>query len=214
MEKIKNNLYLIGAGDLGREMESWLQLLPNFNQNWEIKGYLDQNPDALDGYPSDFVIIGNPFSFKFASNDYVLLCITDIKSKQYLISKLKDKVKFFSYIAPNAILGKFINLGVGVVICPNSCISTNVEIGDFVFINNGTHIGHDCIIGTYCSLMSHVDLGGHVKLGERVYIGTNATIIPGKTINENITIGSGSIVIQNLKKPGTYFGNPASLVVY
>ena len=60
--------------------------------------------------------------------------------------------------------------------------------------------------------MSHVDLGGYVTLKKRVYVGTNATIIPGITIGEDIKIGTGAIVIKNLKESGTYFGNPASLI--
>lgn len=211
---MKKNLYLIGAGDLGREMESWLELLPDFHQEWEIKGYIDQNPNALKGFPSDYVVVGNPLNFDFSPDDSVLMCITNPRSKQHLASKLKDKVKFFSYIAPNSILCKYVKLGTGVVICPNSCISTNVQIGDFVYINSGTQIGHDSIISSYCSLMSHVDLGGHVKLGERVYMGTNSTIIPSKTVARDIIIGTGSIVIRNLKKKGTYFGNPAKIVEY
>ncbi len=214
IKEMKKKLYLIGAGDLGREMESWLELLPNFHQKWEIKGYIDQNPNALQGYPSDYIIVGDPLNFDFSPDDNVLICITDPMSKQQLASKLKDKVKFFSYIAPNAILCKYVTLGNGVVICPNSCISTNVQIGDFVYINSGTQIGHDSIISSFCSIMSHVDLGGHVKLGERVFIGTNATIIPGKTVDKDIIIGTGSIVIKNLKIKGTYFGNPATLVEY
>lgn len=209
---MKKSLYLIGAGDLGREMESWLILLPNFHHNWEIKGYLDQNPGALNTYPSEYIIIDDPLMFKFNHNDYVLVCLTKPDQKQNLIEKIKDKVKFFSYIAPNATLGKYVNLGTGIVICPNTCISTNVTIGDFVFINAGTQIGHDCKIGAFSSLMAHVDLGGKVKIGERVFMGTNSTIIPGLTINDDITIGTGSIVIRDLKKPGTYFGNPATFL--
>ncbi len=210
---MKKNLYLIGAGDLGREMEAWLELLPDFHLNWELRGYLDQNPNALNAYPSDYSIVGNPLSYDYKENDYVIICITNTLMKQNLIKNIRNRVKFFTYIAPNAILGKYIHFGEGVVICPNTCITTNVNVGDFVFINTGTQIGHDCQIGANCSIMANVDLGGHVTLGEGVYIGTKATIIPRITISDNITIGSGSVVIKDLKKAGTYFGNPAIYVI-
>jgi len=211
---MKKNLYLIGAGDLGREMESWLELLPDFHQEWEIKGYLDKNPAALDGYPTDYSIIGDPLNFDYKPEDHILICITDTKLKQDLVTSLKKKVKFFSYLAPNAILGKSVILGEGTIVCPNTCIMTNSRIGDFVFINAGTQIGHDCIVGRYSSLMAHVDLGGHVDLGERVFMGTNSTIIPSVSVNDDIIIGTGSIIIKNLTKLGTYFGNPAGLVSF
>ena len=211
---MKKNLYLVGAGDLGREMESWLTLFPDFYGEWEIRGYLDQNPHALNGYPTDFKVIGNPLEFQYMPDDHVVMCVTNTVSKLNLVTKLKGKVQFFTYIAPNAILGKFTSIGEGVIVCPNVCIMTNTRIDEFVFINAGTQIGHDCIVGAYSSLMAHVNLGGPVILGERVYMGTNSTIIPRINVGDDVKIGTGSIVIRNLKRAGTYFGNPASLVEF
>jgi sugar O-acyltransferase (sialic acid O-acetyltransferase NeuD family) len=214
MKETKKSLYLLGAGDLGREMESWLELLPDFHKEWEIRGFLDQNPGALNGFPSEFSITGDPMNFDFNSNDYVLMCITDPASKQVLAEKLRNRVNFFRYIAPDATISKFVNLGEGVNICLRASISTNAKIGDLAFINAGTHIGHDCRIGAYCSLMPNVDIGGDVVIGERVYIGANATILPGRIVGDDITIGAGSIVIRDLKQKGTYFGNPAKFISY
>jgi sugar O-acyltransferase (sialic acid O-acetyltransferase NeuD family) len=214
MSNLKKNLYIIGAGDLGRMMEAWLELLPDFDKKWVIRGYLDQDKNALKDFPSDYSIVGDPLHFNFMSDDYVLVCVSNPNSKQKLAENLRNRVRFFSFIAPNSILGKFMTLGNGVIICPNTCFVSNTFLDDFVFINTGTNVGHDCKIGAYSSVMSNVDLGGRVHLGERVYIGTNATVIPDITVNSDITIGAGAIVIQDLKQTGTYFGNPARLLRY
>ena len=208
----KKKLFIIGAGDFGREMESWLLLLPDFNKNWIIVGYLDNNMEALNGFPSDYKVIGNPLEYEFAADDFALMCVTNPSDKQYLVENLREKVNFFSFIAPTAIIGKYTKIGEGCIILFNSIISANVVMGDFVTINVGSQIGHDCIIGSFCSLMSSVDLGGCVKLGERVFMGTNSTIIPRRSVADNILIGAGSIVFKNLSKPGTYLGNPATLL--
>lgn len=212
MKEKKKSLYLLGAGDLGRDIESWLELLPDFHKQWEIKGFFDKNPDALRGFSSDYKILGYERNFKFKPGDHVIICTANPELRQRIAMELESRVAFFSYIAPNAIIGKFVKIGTGVIICPNVCIMSDTEICDFVFINVGSNIGHDCKIGTCCSLMSNVDIGGDVSLGEKVYIGANATIIPRISVNDNITIGAGSIVIRNLKKQGTYFGNPAKFI--
>lgn len=208
----KKNLYLIGAGDFGREMESWLNLFPGFYDEWEIIGYLDQNPLALEDYPSDFKIVGSPDNFEFGPDDYAIMCISGGKSKELIYNHLKNRVKFLSFVAPNTILGKFCKFGKGVVIAPNCVISTNVVLGDFVTINSGSQLGHDVRIGNYSSIMANVDLGGHVEIGDGVFIGSNAAVIPGKKVSSSIKIGAGSIVVRNLSKEGTYFGNPAKLI--
>jgi sugar O-acyltransferase (sialic acid O-acetyltransferase NeuD family) len=211
---MKKNLYIVGAGDFGRELESWLKLSPDFQIEFQIKGYLDDDPSSLDNYPSSYSIISSITDFKFNENDYVLVTITDPLIRKEIIQKLHGKVKYYSYIAPDVIIGKDTVIGEGVIICYNSIISNNTKIGAFVIMNVGCKIGHDCIIKDYSSLMASIDLGGHVELGEGVFLGTKATIIPQKKITDNIKIGAGSVVIKNLKKQGTYFGNPAKKISY
>lgn len=206
----KKKLFLIGAGDFGREMESWIGMNPGFFDEWEVKGFLDKNPNALNGFPSDYSVIGSPLEYSFGDNDYVLICITNPETKMLLSQALQGVVRFYTYIDHTAIVSKFVKVGGGSIVAPNCIVSTNVEIKEFVTLNCGTQIGHDCRVGRFSSLMPNVDLGGGVVLGERVFMGTNSTIIPRKTVSDNIVIGAGSIVVRNLSKAGTYFGNPAS----
>ena len=209
---MKKIIYIIGAGDFGREMESWLEDLPNFKNEYEIKGYLDNDSKSLQNKPTDYEIVGTHEEMKFNENDYVVIAISNSKIRKRIAESLINKVNFFTYIAPNVTIGKFTKIGSGSIICSNCFISTNTVIGDFVIANAGSNIGHDCIIESYCSLMASVDIGGSVTIGESVYIGTKATIIPKKRIFRDITIGAGSMVIRNLNKEGTYFGNPAKFI--
>jgi sugar O-acyltransferase (sialic acid O-acetyltransferase NeuD family) len=209
---LKKRIYIIGAGDFGREMESWLENLPDFKNEYEIKGYLDNDSKSLRNKPTDYEILGTHEEVEFNENDYVVIAISNSKVRKRIAESLANRVNFFTYIAPNATIGKFTKIGCGSIICSNCFISTNTVIGDFVIANAGSNIGHDCIIESYCSLMANVDIGGSVILGEGVYIGTKATIIPKKRIFRNITIGAGTMVIRNLNKEGTYFGNPAKFI--
>lgn len=209
---MKKRIYIIGAGDFGREMESWLEDLPNFKNEYEIKGYLDNDSKSLQNKPTDYEIVGTHEEMEFKENDYVVIAISNSKVRKRIAESLINKVNFFTYIAPNVTIGKFTKIGSGSIICSNCFISTNTVIGDFVIANAGSNIGHDCIIESYCSLMANVDIGGSVILGEGVFIGTKATIIPKKRIFRGIIIGAGTIVIRNLNKVGTYFGNPAKYI--
>lgn len=209
---MRKKIYIIGAGDFGREMESWLEDLPNFKNEYEIIGYLDNDSKSLQNRPTNYKIVGNHQDIKFEKNDYVVIAISNSKVRKRIAESLMNKVNFFTYVAPNATIGKFTKIGSGSIICSNCFISTNTVIGDFVITNAGTNIGHDCIIESYCSLMANVDIGGSVIIGEGVFIGTKATIIPKKTILRGIVIGAGTMVIRNLNKVGTYFGNPAKFI--
>jgi sugar O-acyltransferase (sialic acid O-acetyltransferase NeuD family) len=207
-----NNIYIVGAGDLGREIESWFDLYSEGTDKFRIVGYLDDNLNALDGFPSDYKVIGSIGSFKFNKNDQIILAIANPVTKEKIYRKLLNKVKFYTFIANNVTIGKNVDIDEGSIILPNAIISTNVKIGKCVIVNIGTQIGHDVIVDDFCSLMANVDLGGCVHLGKKVYIGTNATILPQISIVDDVKIGAGSIVINKVLKSQTVFGNPAKKI--
>jgi sugar O-acyltransferase (sialic acid O-acetyltransferase NeuD family) len=206
------NLYIIGAGDLGREIESWFDLYSPDKGEYKIAGYLDDNPEALDGYPSDYEILSSIDDFISTENDWIILAIANPETKEKLYRKLADRANFYTFIPKNAIIGKHVEIDKGAIILPNSIISTNVKIGKCVIVNIGTQIGHDVMIDDFCSLMANVDLGGGVRLGKKVFIGSNATIIPQISISDNVKVGAGSIVIKSIKRAHTVFGNPAKTI--
>ncbi len=210
----KHNLFIIGASNFGREMESWLQLIPQSERDWELKGYLHyfDGKSPLEGYPSDYKIVGDWRSFKLTRNDYCIAAVADCLWKMKIYEHLKARTTFYTYIAPDAVLGKYNTIGEGSIICPGCIITTNVILGKCVIINIGTQIGHDSVIGDFCSLMPNVDLGGKVTVGRNVFIGTKATIIPKIVIGEGATIGAGSVVVKKVKSSVTVFGNPAKVL--
>lgn len=211
---MKRNLYIVGAGGFGREIESYIDLIPKNDRDWELIGYLDSGLSAGNlEYPSDYKIIGSQIDFPFQSNDLVIIAIANNKAREKVYQYLKSRVSIFTFIAPSAIIGKFNTIGEGSIICPNVVISTNITLGNAVILNTGTQIGHDVQIGNFTSLMANIDIGGFCNIGQKVFIGTNTVIIPNRKILNDITIGAGSVVIRNHLKEGvTLFGNPAQII--
>ncbi len=210
----KRNLYIIGASHFGREMEGWLDLVPENERDWEFKGFLHtyQGITPLEKYPSDYSILGNWEDYPLSKDDYCIISVTNCDWKEKIYSHLKDKTTFFTYTAPSAIVGKYNIIEEGCIICPNCVVTTNVYLGKCTTLNIGTQIGHDSTIGNFSSLMPGVDLGGHVIIGKKVFIGTKATIIPKIEIEDNSIVGAGSVVIRKVKSKTTVFGNPAKVI--
>jgi sugar O-acyltransferase (sialic acid O-acetyltransferase NeuD family) len=206
----KKRLFIIGASGFGREIESWLELIPETERVWQIAGYFDmQERGKIQGFPSGYEIIGNEDTFSFKENDFVILAIAEPTIKERIYKKLRDRVNFVTYIAPNAIVGKFCQIGEGSIICPNCVVTTNVVLGACVTLNIGTQIGHDVKIGDFSSLMANVDIGGKCALGKRVYFGTNSSIVPCRKVADDVRISAGSLVIRSIKSKVVVFGNPA-----
>ncbi len=206
---MKNHLFIIGAGGFGRQLESYLDLVPPKTADWELKGYIDDNPNALDGKGSDYAVMGSIDSFKFNKNNLVLLGVAGIEAKKQIVQKLKGKVKFMTFIAEGALLGKNVSLGEGTVICPGAKIGSNVTLGAFALVNLDCIVGHDSVMGMNCSIMPQVAVGGGAKVGNDIFMGTKATVSPRLSIADKAHLGVGAVVIKDISEPGTYFGNPA-----
>jgi sugar O-acyltransferase (sialic acid O-acetyltransferase NeuD family) len=205
-------LFIIGASSLGREIESWLELVPIQERDWEIIGYLDTDQNSFSKYPSDYPLLGNENDYVFGENDYCIIAIATPSIREKVYNNIKDRVKLYTFIANNVITGKFSTIGEGCIICPNCIVSTNVKIGAGSFLNGGTQIGHDVVIGDFTAIMANVDIAGCCTIGKRTFIGSKVVVIPSTKIGDDCKIGAGSVVIRTVKDGYSVFGCPAKRI--
>ncbi|MDI5950733.1 NeuD/PglB/VioB family sugar acetyltransferase [Flavobacterium yafengii] len=209
-----NNLevIIIGAGGLAREIVSWHNTSKQ-KLNTKIIGFLDDNLNALDSYETDFRILGKVDLDLVKNSQSVIFAISNVETKKNLLEKaINSNVQISNYIHESTFIGERTSFGKGLVMLPYSILSCDSIIGDLVFINNGSQIGHDVHIGDFTSIMANVDIGGGAIIGKNVFIGSNAVILPGVKIPDNTRIGAGSVVLKSIKQEGTYFGNPAKKI--
>lgn len=205
----KRNLYIVGAGGFGRELESLLDGVFESERGWQIAGYLDDNPEALDGYLSDYRIVGSLCDFHFQTGDLAIVAIATPSTKRTVVEGIRDRVELLTFVSPDAIIGKFSKIGTGCIIGHHVIIGPNVILGDAVFINSESMIGHDVTIGSFSSIMANNNIAGRCRIGEAAYFASTVTVIPNRSICNGAFVGAGSVVVTNIKEPRTVFGNPA-----
>ena len=107
-----------------------------------------------------------------------------------------------------------VTFGEGVVICPGSIVTTNVEIGAHVQINVACTVMHDCRVGAFSTLSPGVHLSGNNVLEPSVFVGTGAVTVQGLPerpleIGRGAVIGAGAVVTGNVAAGATVVGVPA-----
>jgi sugar O-acyltransferase (sialic acid O-acetyltransferase NeuD family) len=213
MEDIQynNSEYIVfGAGGLAREITSWNNLSKN---KINIIGYLDDFYNEGQSNSYSLNVLGKIEYDNFSERTKIICAIANCSKKEdLLIQSGKYHFQFQSYVHSSCLIGERTTCGKGIVMMPYSLISCDANIGDLVFINNGSQIGHDVVIGNCTSIMANVDIGGNAQIGKNVFIGSNAVILPSVKIPDNTIIGAGSVVIRSIKQKGTYFGNPAKKI--
>lgn len=205
-----NRLLIIGAGGFGREVLQWARDVPRDQRDWEVGGFLDASPGALDGFGVNLPIIGDPTSYWPGPEDRFVCALGDPATKLRLARGLKARSATFAMLVhPSARIPPGNRVGEGCIFCPSSGVTTNVTVGDFVTFNTVSGAGHDAVIGDGCTFSSHVDVHGRVELGEGVFLGSHASVLPGMKVGDYAKIGAGAVVVRNVKARTSVFGNPA-----
>lgn len=206
-------IIIVGAGGMGREVFSWLTHEIINKENIKIKGFIDDNRDALSGFTYPVKIIGSISEHMPDVNEEFILAIMDPKIKRRIAESLSERgAEFYTLIHPTAILGTNIKMGRGCIICPNCILTNDIKLGDFVFINMSVSIAHDAIVGNYTSINPKVEITGGVQVGDACLFGVGAKVIPRRKIGDGAVVGAGAIVISNVPNDVTVFGNPAKRI--
>lgn len=205
-------IIILGANGFGREVLQWVKDINNVEKRWTIKGFLDDNINALDGYECDYNVIGTIKDWNPSGDEEFVLGVSSPAIKEKIVTILKSKgAKFATIVHPTSIIGDFCEIGEGLVVTPRAKISPNVKIGNFVTIL-GCGVGHDAIIGDFSTLCGYCGVNGHVQLGKRVFVGTSAVIAPSKKIGDDAYICMGSMVMSNVKANTKVLGYPAKRI--
>lgn len=207
-------LIIVGAGGFGRELLQWIKDINNIKKIWEIKGFIDDNLNALDKFNLEYSVIGSIKDWHPGENEVFACAIANPVVKEKVVSLLKSKGAIFSNIIhPKATIGDYNSIGEGLVAYPNAIITTNATIGDFVTLLS-SEIGHDAKIGDYATISSYCDITGGVKLGKRVFLGSHVTIVPGRKVGDDAYLGAGSVVVTHIKDGIKVMGNPAKKMLF
>ena len=202
-------LIIIGAGGMGRTMYSNALESVGYGENFIIKGFIDDNLRALEGFDNYPPVIGTIKDYLPQDDDVFVSsiggasrrpCMEDIISRGGMFCDLIHKT---ARIYANAKLGK------GNFIGAYSVIGNDAVVGDYNMIQAYSVIGHDAKIGSWNRIDTHVTCVGGIVIEDEVNIHTSAVISHGVTVGTGAHVGALSFVIRKVKPGITVCGNPA-----
>lgn len=208
------NLIIVGAGGFGRVVLQLAKDINNERTRWNIKGFIDDDLDALSELESDIDVLGTIRDWKPSQDEVFACAIADPRTKKEIVSLLKAKnANFVEVIHPTAQISEFAHVGEGLIAYQYAVIGPNTIVGDFVSLLS-SRVGHDAKVEDFCTISSYCDITGGVKLGESVFLGSGVNIIPKREIGENVYICAGSVVMTNIEPNLKVMGYPARKVSF
>lgn len=206
------HLVIIGARGWGREIFAAARNTVAYQKReFDIKGFLDDKYDALDGLKGDFPpILGPVETYQIESDDVFFCAMGDPQWRKKYVEIIEEKGgHFISLISPTARINPTAVIGEGTIIGNYSLVSDNVVIGNHSILQCFDDLGHDAIVGDFTTLESYVFMGGYAKVGNMSILHTKASIIPHKIVGNECVVGINSVVMKNVKDGIHVFGCPA-----
>lgn len=201
---------IICATELGKAV---LEIFKS--NNVVVYGFLDDNKKLHGTEIEDITVLGstsdNDYLKIIGKNCDVFVASDDNSWKASMIKSLKKNQKSMpvnaihnnAYIANSAILhhGSLFNQGVK--------IGANAEIGNHCIIHSGSIVDFTVKVGDFVQIGAGTIINSGAMIEDGAFVGSGVTIVSGVTVREGARIGAGSVVIANVEKNETVFGNPA-----
>ena len=210
-------LLILGSGGFAREVVWLVERINKINMTWNILGYVDEDAELHGKIINSYRVLGADKCIANYPDAYVVCAIGSSKLRKKIVEKVKQQcpqIKFASLVDPKVEISDRVTLGEGVVICANSVVTVNIDIGSHVIINLDCTVGHDAILHDYVTVNPSVNISGNVEIEEGVELGTGTQIIQGKRIGANSVIGAGSVVVRDIVGNCTAVGIPAKPIKF
>jgi len=207
------HLVIIGAGGMGRCLYSLAVEALGYQKEFDVKGFIDDNLQALDGYKNYPPILSKIADYQPAADDVFTCSLGDVQTKVNICEDLKKKgAKFQTLVHKSAMIGLNTILGEGTIVDDGAHLDPDVKVGENCLLQAQSIIGHDSEIGDYVRIDTHSELVGGTIVKREACIYTNAMINHNVVIGEKAVVGACSFVMKSVKPGVTVFGVPAKQI--
>lgn len=215
-------LLVFGSGGISKETYSLVKQINEHNSQkvYNFIGFVEDEAskigvEIIDGYK---VVTCDEEILEYISCFSVIGIIIPIgnpKVKSIIYNKINgnENVVYPNLVHPSV---KFdentVRLGIGNILTAGVNLTCDIKIGNFNLINLNSTIGHDTEIKDYNVINPLVAVSGNVIVNNGCLVGTGAKILQQLTIGENVTIGSGAVVVKDVEENCTVVGIPAKRI--
>lgn len=208
------DIVIIGCGDFAREVNWIIGRINEISPEYNVIGYVDDDVSRHGEIIDGVIVLGKIEDISSMGEVYTVCAICDAKVRKEVIARISgfDNVRFATIIDPTAICHDTALIGEGSVLCCNTMVNIETQIGKHVAMVDRSAVGHNSVIGDYGVLFVGAIVAGKCEIGECCELGMGTNVIPGKMIGANTVIGAGACVVKDIPSNCTAVGVPAKVI--
>lgn len=187
------------------------------NPNFEVVGFLDNNPEKINTQYYGYPILGGTNNLSKLDLDlneirFINLITRDTVTRYKTSLEVSSQGgKFANFIHPSVNL-EYVKLGTGIYVQENVVLQADVSVGNNTSIHIGTLVGHETKIGHSVFMAHGCNISGNTIIEDGVQMGTGVTSVPRIKIGKWSIIGAGAVVIKDVAPYSVVVGNPGKVI--
>ena len=205
---------VLGTGGHGRESLEVIEAIATAGGAFEPIGFLDDDATQRGSTINDYPVLGTR-DWLIGRQTKTTLAI-GIASPAVRFAVVRwaqaNGIDIPSLVHPACQISRRAVLGAGIMLMAGTRVSTNVVVADFVHINVGCSISHDCRLGPFSTIGPGAYLAGAVTVEEGAEFGTGAVARPGAAVGRWSIIGAGAAVAVDVPANSVAVGVPARVI--
>ena len=207
-------LIIIGAGGMGRTIFDMARECMGYGEKFVIKGFLDDDSKALDGFKGYPPILGSIKDYEIQPKDVFTWSMGNIQSRKRCCEAIISRGGEFITLIHNTVrLVTNAKVGRGSIIAAFACLGADAKVGDFVLVQAYSVIAHDVNVGNWARIDTHVVCVGGTEVKEEATVYTNSVLNHKVVVEKGAIVAACSFVIKKVQAGTTVYGNPAKRLV-
>jgi len=208
------DIVIVGVGGLGREIAEWIEDINDVKPTYRVLGFIDDDAKKHGTIHHDLPVLGGcEWVAERSRTLATVMGLGNPAPKRRVVERLRpDTLGFPTIVHPTSVIGRFVELGEGCIVCPGVIITTDIRIGRFVTFNFDLTVGHDCTIEDYVTLAPGVHVSGYCTIREGADLGAGVVTVPSIEIGAWCVVGAGAAVTKSLPPNCTAVGVPARTI--
>lgn len=208
---MKKKIAFLGAGSFSDGVLSWLD-----KEKYEFIGYFDDKDIATYRNYKVFGKIEEVLDYlEDGKVDGVFVTIGDNDKRKEIFEMVSKNHydKIINIISDRSYISETASLeGRGIFVGFSAFIGADSKISDNCIINTSVIVEHHTNVEKHCNIAPRATINGLCHIEEEVYLGSGSIVIQMIKIAAKTTIGAGAVVVKNIEESGTYVGVPAKKI--
>lgn len=207
---------IYGSGGMAKEVAALIEDINIIKPAWNIIGFIDDIKGNSGEWVNGYRILGTGEVLKESGiPKNVIIAVSNPVIKESIYGTIKGyKLTFPTLIHPSARVAGNAVLGEGTIIGIDCIVSVNARLGNHVFLNMRTVVGHDAVIDDFSSCLVNCIIAGNVNIGRGVLLGSGCIIMEKISVGNRAKVGMGSIVEFNVEENHTVMSRPSKSMFF